>query len=81
MKLNLYNAQDVLIGFGSSPWGAETDEIAIRNYLDFLSSARHPEDMRLFRVGSIDTETGEISPETPKCIQGGGEPRKEDLNG
>lgn len=71
-KINLYNVQDVLVGFGS-PFAMGNNELAIRAYKGFLTRAQNPEDMRLFRVGEMEDETGEIFPITPECIMGGGE--------
>lgn len=71
-KINLYNVQDVLIGFGS-PFALGNDDVAIRTYKQFLTTSKNPEDMRLFRVGEMEDKTGEIFPCTPECLMGGGQ--------
>lgn len=71
MKYNLYAVQDVIIGFGV-PFVKCNDQHAIRDYLNDLKSNPHAEDMRLFKVGQFNDETGELEGCIPECLQGGG---------
>lgn len=71
MIYNLYTIQDVMIGF-NAPFIMKNDEIAKREYRNFLENNPNKEDMRLFRVGKFNDETGEVTPEvTPQLVEGG----------
>lgn len=74
MKYRLYSVQDVLVGY-AQPFIMANDMLAERAYKDFLAdpNTSHPEDKRLFFIGTFDDETGLIEGETPKCLQSGGE--------
>lgn len=71
MKYNLYAIQDVVIGFGV-PFVKCNDQHAIRDYTNDLKTNPHAADMRLFRIGAFNDETGELEPCLPICLQGGG---------
>ena len=78
MKMYIYSVQDVLTGF-AQPFLFQDDEVAKRAYNDFLKIDKHPEDKRLFRLGEMDTDNGNIVADyVPECIQGGGEAHGED---
>lgn len=71
-QLTLYCIQDTMIGF-NAPFHMVNDEVAKREYKHFLATSKNAPDMRLFKVGSINEETGELTPIIPECIAGGGE--------
>lgn len=70
MKSNLYAVQDVLVGF-NPPMVAANDEAMARDYKLWAAKAPNGADMRLFKIGTFDTETGEIIPQVPDCMMGG----------
>lgn len=71
MVYNLYTIQDVMIGF-NAPFIMKNDEIAKREYRNFLDGNKNSADMRLYRIGTFNDDTGEITPEvTPILIEGG----------
>lgn len=72
MKYTMYSIQDVLSGFGN-PILAPNEELMKRNYKAIAQNKTYDEakDMRLFVVGEFDLETGEVTPITPNCIEGG----------
>lgn len=70
MKQTLYAIQDVLVGF-NAPIIAANDEAMSRDYKIWAGKAPNGSDMRLFKVGEYDTETGEITPIVPQCMIGG----------
>lgn len=69
MKYNIYAIQDVLIGF-NSPIIFKNEEIAKREYNNFLETNPNRNDMRLFKIGEFDDETGEIKSDTPRIVEG-----------
>lgn len=70
MIYNMYSIQDVMIGF-NSPFIMKNDEIATREYNNFLENNPNAKDMRLFRIGEFNEETGEIKTIIPQIVQGG----------
>lgn len=71
MKYNIYSIQDVMVGF-NAPFIMKNDELALRSYKSFLKDNAYSADMRLFRLGTFDEETGAIEGEAvPVLLQGG----------
>ena len=70
MIWNIYSVQDTMIGFGQ-PYIKVNEEVAKRDYKNFLKVEPNSADMRLFRVGTFDDSTGTIIPIVPECIEGG----------
>lgn len=71
MVYNLYAIQDTLIGF-NAPFIMVNEEVAKREYKNFLETSKNPSDLRLFKIGTFEDETGTIIGEIPKQIMGGG---------
>ena len=72
MIYDLYAIQDVMVGF-NAPFIMVNENVAKREYNNFLEKTKNPTDMRLFKVGTFDDATGTVLPLTPECIMGGGE--------
>ncbi len=72
MIYDLYSIQDTMVGF-NAPFVMVNENVAKREYQNWLKSSKNPEDMRLFKVGTFDDATGTVLPLTPECIMGGGE--------
>lgn len=75
MKRFLYCVYDTKSGQHGMPFVMESDETAKRSFLDSLAEVRMPTliskfpmDYELRRLGSYDTETGELSGEKPVLI-------------
>lgn len=66
MKVNVYSIKDVKEGF-QAPYTRVNDKIAIRDFLNVARSPEpnkvtmNPEDFELWRIGTMETETGVIS--------------------
>lgn len=71
MLYNIYAIQDVMIGF-NAPFIMKNDEIAKREYGNFLKKTDNAKDMRLFKIGVFNDENGTIESITPQIIEGGG---------
>lgn len=59
-----------MIGF-NAPFIMKNDEIAKREYKNFLEGNKNSEDMRLYKLGTFDDESGEIIAQVPEQIEGG----------
>lgn len=70
MIYNLYSIQDTMIGF-NAPFIMINEEVAKREYNNFLKINKNPEDQRLYKVGTFDDATGTIIPIVPVIIEGG----------
>ena len=70
MIFNLYAVQDTMVGFGA-PYLKVNEEVAKRDYQNFLKVEPARADMRLFKIGTYDDSTGTILPIIPECIMGG----------
>jgi len=50
----------------------ENDNMAIREFADLSNGdtkiAKNPEDYSLWRIGTFETTTGELTPQEPTCI-------------
>lgn len=67
MRYCLYAVEDVCAGYGD-PVTVVKEELAKREFLNRCKKSMNPEDLRLYRLGSYETETGEIFPEKPELI-------------
>lgn len=67
MRYCLYAVEDVCAGFGD-PVTCVKEELAKREFINRCKKSMNPEDMRLYRLGSFETETGEIFAEKPELI-------------
>lgn len=71
MKYNMYSIQDTMIGF-NAPFIMINEEVAKREYHNFLKKNPNAPDMRLFKIAEFDDETGVINGLIPEQIEGGG---------
>lgn len=71
MIYNMYAIQDTMIGF-NAPFIMVNEEVAKREYHNFLKKNPNAPDMRLFKVATFDDATGTIVGIIPECIEGGG---------
>lgn len=72
MIYNMYSIQDTMIRF-NAPYIMVNEEVAKREYNNFLKKTPNPTDMRLFKVATFDDTTGTVVPIIPEMIMGGGE--------
>lgn len=70
-KYNIYSVQDVLAGFNPRIMTAVNDEVMSRDYKNWAKGEANSADLRLFKIGSFDTQTGEIETQIPDCLVGG----------
>lgn len=72
MVYNVYAIEDVLVGF-HAPMISVSDEVMIRDYKAWASKKSKEEaaDLRLFKIGMFNDNTGFIEPMKPECIIGG----------
>lgn len=70
MKYNLYAIQDTMIGFTLAQV-AKNDELALRDYHNFLNATPNAEYMRFYKVGTFDDSTGTVIGINPVCLEGG----------
>lgn len=61
MIYTLYSIQDTMVGF-NAPFLMVNDNVAKREYANFLKTTKNPTDMRLFKIASFDDATGTIIP-------------------
>lgn len=72
MKLSIYAIRDVHTGF-LTPTVDQNDNSAMRNFAHAMKNPQslfnsHPEDFTLFKIGSFDTESGEIVSQLPETV-------------
>lgn len=72
MKYGVYSIQDTLVGF-NAPWVMVNDEVAKREYANFLKTQKNAPDMRLYKIGEFDDNSGELLPDIPRMLIGGGD--------
>ena len=72
MIYSMYTIQDVMVGF-NAPFIMVNENVAKREYGNWLKTQKNPTDMRLFKIGTFDDATGTIIPITPEQILGGGD--------
>lgn len=73
MKFFVYSVRDDVAGFFGGPFVDHSDEMAIRFFKYQMSRAEGLEhdfagDFSLYRVGTFDNNTGEITAEIPTII-------------
>lgn len=65
MEYNLYCVKDVVSNRFFPPFAQSSDALAERNFKEYLmfdeTAKHHPEDMQLWRVGTFNNTTGEIT--------------------
>lgn len=71
MIYSMYAIQDTMIGF-NAPFIMVNEDVAKREYNNFLKKNPNAPDMRLFKIATFDDATGTIIPIIPECIVGGG---------
>lgn len=72
MVYKMYSIQDTMVGF-NAPFIMVNEEVAKREYKNFLKANPNAPDMRLFVIGEFDDETGTLTTMVPQCIEGGGD--------
>ena len=65
MKLNIYSVKDVVVGEMGNPFYLNNDEMAKRSFKQAINNdqsqiAINYTDMQLYKLGELDTVTGEI---------------------
>lgn len=73
MKLNVYSVHDRKAAVFARPFIAPNDGMALRSYaaakMDPTTElSKFPEDFALYRLGSFDDESGELSPVVPTVV-------------
>lgn len=67
MVISIYSVQDALNGFG--PLSLQNnDAAAYRSFAEVFKDVYSPSDYSLWKIGSFDTNTGEIITEVPTVI-------------
>ena len=67
MIISLYSVNDALNGFGPISL-QNNDAAAYRSFAEVFKDVYSPSDYSLFKLGSFDTETGEIIPDVPTIV-------------
>lgn len=67
MIISLYSVNDALSGFGA-PTLQNNDAAAYRSFAEAFKDVYQPADYSLWKVGSFDTDTGEIIPDVPSVV-------------
>lgn len=70
MVLNLYCLYDRLQGDFGDPVSRKNDETACRTHLSELKKSPYPSDFSLYRIGTMDHETGEIQSNLVELMRG-----------
>lgn len=75
MKLNIYSLHDTKTGF-QLPTFAPNDGAAVRDFGNAVLSQRglfanYAADFVLYRIGSVDLDTGELTPCDPESLVNG----------
>lgn len=78
MPKNLYSVYDAVALIWMPPLCQRTDGEAARAFCASVTDPQHgffvqAPDLRLYRVGTFDQDTGELKPVTPELILSGGE--------
>ena len=72
MILCKYTIYDSALEAYHQDYSLENDAIALRQFADMANEetqiAKNPEDYSLWRIGTFETTTGELTPEEPTCI-------------
>ena len=72
MKFNMYAIQDIKTGF-MTPTLDQNDLAAARNFNSALMQGNglfgtHPEDFRLFKIATFESDSGVVTPEEPMVL-------------
>lgn len=67
MIISLYSVNDSLNGFGPISL-QNNDAAAYRSFAEVFKDVYSPSDYSLFKLGSFNTETGEIIPDVPTIV-------------
>lgn len=67
MIYSIYSIQDALTGFGA-PALQNNDAAAYRSFAEIYKDIYQPQDYSLWKLGSFNTETGELNPEIPSIV-------------
>lgn len=67
MIISLYSVHDALNGFGA-PSLQNNDAAAMRSFAEVFKDVYSPTDYSLWKIGSFDTESGEIFPDVPVVV-------------
>jgi hypothetical protein len=72
MKLSKYTIFDSKLEAYHQDYSLENDAIALRQFADMANEetqiSKNPEDYSLWRIGSFETTSGELTAEVPTCI-------------
>lgn len=68
MKLNMYTLRDIVAEDSAPIFCAKNDMTAVRSACHALRQVDNPEEYQLFRVGSFDTDTSEVTSLPPEQI-------------
>ena len=72
MKLSKYTIFDSKLEAYHQDYSLENDAIALRQFADMANEetqiSKNPEDYSLWRIGSFETTSGELTAEIPTCI-------------
>ena len=72
MKLSKYTIFDSKLEAYHQDYSLENDAIALRQFADMANEetqiSKNPEDYSLWRIGSFETTSGELTSEVPTCI-------------
>lgn len=88
MKMKLYAVLDAKIGDFGNPFTMQTDDVALRAFVDSVNDGsnpnnmwfRHPEDFMLYQIAEYDTCTAEIiSAIPPKALMNAAAVKRNDI--
>jgi hypothetical protein len=72
MILNQYTIYDSAHEAYYQPHSFENDALSLRQFADIANEdtqiAKNPEDYSLWKIGTFETTTGELTPQEPTCI-------------
>ena len=72
MILNKYTIFDSALEAYHQDYSLENDAIALRQFADMANEetqiAKNPQDYSLWRIGTFETTTGDLTEEEPTCI-------------
>lgn len=63
----IYSINDALIGF-QSPTIMNNDAFAMRSFKESFDGVKNPQDYSLWKIGSFDTDTGELISCVPEIV-------------
>ena len=72
MILNKYTIFDSALEAYNQDYSLENDAMALRQFANMANEdttiAKNPEDYSLWRIGTFETTTAQLTPEEPTCI-------------